>query len=97
MQEPLPSADYYYLVSRSDRRPNCDVYSWKLDQSLPTVPIPLRVPDPDILVDLGAVFATAYERGRFFRRMNYAGPIPVVVSNRDKGWVESVVKQSAVR
>jgi hypothetical protein len=97
MQEPLPSADYYYFVSRSQRRPNCDVYSWKLDQSLPTVPIPLRAPDPDILVDLGAVFATAYARGRFFRRLNYAGPIPAVVNNRDKGWVESVAKQAAVR
>jgi hypothetical protein len=97
MQEPLPSADYYYFVSRSERRPNCDVYSWKLDQSLPTVPIPLRAPDPDILVDLGAVFATAYARGRFFRRVNYAGPIPAVVNNRDKGWVESVAKQAPVR
>ncbi len=41
LQEPLPAADYYYLVSRGDRRPDCDVYRWKLDRPLPTLPIPL--------------------------------------------------------
>jgi len=92
---PLPAADYYYLLSRGDRRPDCNVYHWKLDQPLPTLPIALRTPDPDILVDLGAVFATAYERGRFFRRINYAGPIPAVISRQDRAWVESVVKRAA--
>lgn len=26
LQDPLPPADYYYLVSRGDRRPDCQVY-----------------------------------------------------------------------
>jgi hypothetical protein len=97
VQEPLPPADYYYLVSHGDRRPDCDVYRWTLREPLPTLPIPLRAPDPDIFVDLGAVFATAYTRARFFRRINYLGPIPAVVSNRDQAWVESVLKGTGAR
>lgn len=94
VQEPLPPADYYYLVSHGDRRPDCDVYRWTLRDPLPRVSIPLRAPDPDIFVDLGAVFATAYARARFFRRINYQGPIPAVVSERDQAWVESVLQKS---
>jgi hypothetical protein len=94
VQEPLPPADYYYLVSHGDRRPDCDVYRWTLRDPLPTLPVPLRAPDPEIFVDLGAVFATAYERARFFRRINYQAPIPAVVSKRDRPWVESVLQTS---
>jgi hypothetical protein len=90
VQEPLPPADYYYQVSHGDRRPDCNVYRWTLWEPLPTLPVPLRAPDPDIFVDLGAVFATAYTRARFFRRINYQGPIPAVVGKRDQAWVESV-------
>ncbi len=86
-----------FLVSHGERRPDCEVYRWTLRDPLPTLPIPLRAPDPDIFVDLGAVFATAYARGRFFRRINYQGPMPAVVSGRDQAWVESVLKQAAAR
>jgi hypothetical protein len=95
MGKPLPAADHYYLVSRSDRRPDCDVYRWQLDRPLPALPVPLRTPDPDICVDLAALFNTAYARGRFFRRINYQAPIPTVINKRDQAWVESVVKPAA--
>jgi hypothetical protein len=38
---------------------------------LPTLPVPLRDADPDVLINLAAVFTTAYDRGRFSRRINY--------------------------
>jgi hypothetical protein len=97
VQEPLPLADYYYLVSHGDRRPDCNVYRWTLREPLPTLPVPLRAPDPDIFVDLGAVFATAYSRARFFRRINYQAPIPTVVNKRDQAWVEGVLKHAEAR
>jgi hypothetical protein len=91
LQQPLPPGDYYYLLSRSDRRPDCQVYHWKLRQPLTTLPVPLRAPDADVMIDLGAVFATAYERGRFRRRLPYQGPVPAFVSEKDRAWVESVL------
>jgi hypothetical protein len=92
MQIPLPPADYYYLVSRGDQRPDCQVYSWTLKQPLPKLPVPLRDPDPDILIDLGAVFTTAYERGRFRRRINYLAPAPAQFGDADRRWVEALVR-----
>lgn len=68
---PLPLADYYAFVSRSDNRPNCEVYAWTIHEPLPTIPIPLRAPDPDILLDLGKVFQKTFARGRYARSLAY--------------------------
>src|SRR5262249_54953635 len=93
LQLPLPPADYYYLVSRGDQRPNCQVYRWTLRQSLPTLPVPLRAPDADLHIDLAAVFATAYERGRFFRRLSYQGPVPAFLRDDNQQWCEAIARQ----
>jgi hypothetical protein len=90
LERSLPLADYYYLLSRSDRRPDCQVYFWTLRQPLPTLPVPLRAPDPDVFINLASVFSTAYDRGRFHRRLPYHGPVPASVAEQDRPWVESV-------
>lgn len=76
LNRPLPSADYYAFVSRADRRPSCDVYSWTVRVPLPVLPIPLLAPDPDIEVDLQAAFNVAYQRGRYDRLVRYNEPPP---------------------
>ncbi len=58
MGRPLPPEDYFAFISRSDFRPNAEVYAWKLRDMLPVIPIPLRSPDPDIQIDLKAIFTT---------------------------------------
>lgn len=93
LQQPLPPADYYYLVSRGDQRPDCQVYRWTLRQRLPTLPVPLRAPDADLHIDLASVFATAYERGRFFQRLGYQGPAPAFLREDDRRWCEAIVRQ----
>jgi hypothetical protein len=93
LQQSLPPADYYYLLSRGDQRPDCQVYHWTLRQPLPTLPVPLRAPDADLHIDLAAVFATAYDRGRFYRRLNYQGPVPAFLREDNRQWCEAIVQQ----
>lgn len=93
LDKPLPPADCYYLLSRADHRPDCQVYFWSLRQPLPRLPVPLHDPDPDILIDLEAVFTTAYERGRFQKRLNYQGPLPAHLRAADKTWAQSVPRK----
>jgi len=52
MKKPMPAGDYFALVARAERRPDCDVYAWSIRQPLPTIPIPLNVPDSDLLLNL---------------------------------------------
>ena len=84
--KPLPFADYYYTVARAEQRPDCQVYGWMLPDALPSMPIPLRLPDKDVLVDLAAVFKQAFERGRFLRRLPYRGEPPAGMSAEQRTW-----------
>jgi hypothetical protein len=86
MRKPLPPGDYYTLISRGDQ-PASKVYAWTVRDPLPTLPIPLRAPDPDIWFDLGALFATTYERGRYERRLSYGEPLELPLREEDRSWV----------
>lgn len=72
---PLPPAHYYAIIARVDRRPDGDVYAWTVRDPLPMIPVPLKAPDQDVLVDLAPVFATAFERGRYAQSLRY-GALP---------------------
>ena len=87
LERPLPVGDYFALIAHADRRFDCDVYAWSLRHPLPRLPIPLRAPDPDLVIDLAAVFATAYDRGRFGRRLRYEGPPVGPLRDADREWV----------
>jgi hypothetical protein len=94
---PLPRGDYYAMVFRTDRRPDVDVYGWSLRNPLPTVAIPLRAPDADITLDLAAVVGTAYDRGRYDRKLRYGKPIPPPpVSTDDAKWADGLLRAAGL-
>jgi hypothetical protein len=92
MSRPLPAGDYYALVSRAERRPDCDVYAWTVRDRLPMIPIPLARPDPDVRVDLAAVFTTAYNRGRYARLIDYTAIPAVVRKHDDRTWADKIAR-----
>jgi hypothetical protein len=69
--EPLPDGDYFAFVGRWDRRPKLDVYHWLVHERLPVIPIPLKVGDPDVALDLQAAFERTYERGGYDYALDY--------------------------
>jgi hypothetical protein len=98
MERPLPPGDYYALVSRAERRPDCDVFAWTVRDRLPTIPIPLLPPDPDVLVDLAPPFASVYERGRYARLIKYHAPLDLPLAPEDRAWAEELARaRSAAR
>jgi hypothetical protein len=92
MAKPLPPGDFYAMISRGDRWPDCEVYAWELIRPLPRIPIPLRAPDPDIVVDLQEAFATTFERGPYDRIVRYDRPIGLNLSDDGRRWVEERLK-----
>jgi hypothetical protein len=93
---PLPPGDYYALVSRGDGRSACRVYAWTVREPLPKLPIPLREPDPDVQFDLDAVFAMAYERGRYARLLPYGEPLQLPLREDDRQWVQEQERKRGV-
>jgi hypothetical protein len=92
LSKPLPPGDYYVNVFRGDRKPDVDVFTWKLRDKLPTVPIPLRAPDKDVPLNLGEALRTAYERGRYDRKLRYERPLDPPLAGADADWAQSLSK-----
>jgi hypothetical protein len=92
LKKPLPAGDYFALIYRSDRRPDCNVYAWTVRQPLPPIPIPLKAPDPDVRIDLNAVLTVAYERGRYARVLDYKAAPSVPLSGETLDWITQQAK-----
>lgn len=93
---PLPAGDYYAFLSRADRRFTCDVFAWSLQDKLPTLPVPLRSPDSDVLIDLQTLFEMAYTRGRYARILPNSGRPAAVIPEQHRAWVAERA-QSVIR
>jgi len=89
LEEPVPLAPYYVMVSRATHRPHVSVWPIALNARLPVLPIPLLEPDPDVMLDLGAVVASVYERGGYDARIDYRTPVPPPAhAEQEAVWVE---------
>ena len=95
LRHALPPGDCFAFVSRADRRQDCEVYAWSIRRPLPKVPVPLLAPDPDVWLDLAELFATAYERGRYARLIDYQAPLPLPLAPEDRAWAEELARASA--
>ena len=95
--ERLPQGDYFAFVTRVERRPQVDVYSWPLDRRLSTIPIPLSEGDPDVQLDLQVVFDTTYDRAGYDYALKYSKPIDPPLSESQQAWVaEHLAKRATV-
>ena len=88
----LPPHHYYAVVARSTSRPDAQVYTWTVRDPLPSLPIPLRAPDADVLLNLGEAFELTYRLGRFARIVRHGSPLPesLPLSPADREWAESL-------
>ncbi len=82
-----PVGDYFAMVSRAERRPLVDVYGWPLLHRLPTIAIPLASPDPDITLDLQAIFNLVYDRAGYDYALDYEQPTIPPLSETELAWL----------
>jgi Protein of unknown function (DUF4058) len=62
--------------------------SWSIRDPLPTIPVPLMAPDPDISLDLAAVFGAVYRRGQYERSIDYQAPLELPLAPKDRTWAQ---------
>ena len=93
LDDPLPPGDYYALLTRQARRDACEVFSWSARDALPTLPVPLRPEDGDVMLDLAAVFEATYDRGAFDRGLSrrYTADPPPLLGEADQQWAAGLV------
>lgn len=81
-----PVGDYFALISRASRRPMASVYGWLLTHRLPVIPIPLAQGDPDVKLDLQAVFDGVYDRAGYDYSLDYRLDVLPLLSESEKKW-----------
>jgi Protein of unknown function (DUF4058) len=76
--------DYRILISRSEQRPDADLYGFNLPEPIPYFPLPLKNPEesiaplapPVIAINLQNILEALYDRAGYEYRIDYQQPIP---------------------
>jgi hypothetical protein len=74
-----------------------EVWHSTIREALPRVHLPLSAGDPDLVVDLQAVFTRAYDEAGYARRMDYRKEPPRPLSPEDASWADALLRQKGLR
>ncbi len=91
MVDQLPQSNFCALVGRSSRLPKVEVYAWTIRDRLPTIPVPVKKDDPDVLLDLQAAFSAVYDRARYDLTLNYAAELQPPLPQEDAEWMRELL------
>ena len=97
LEKPVPKAAYYIVLSRVQKRPVVEVWPVQIWDKLPTIPVPLLHPDPDVPLDLNSVVASVYERGAYDRIIDYRQPPPPPLTDEESQWIDRWLRAKGLR
>lgn len=96
--DPLPNEPYFVFLSRAERWPEIAIWPCALQKPLPTVPVPLRRPDPDVALPLTQVLHQVYRNARYDLQVDYhAAPPPPDLSPTDATWLDTHLRERGLR
>ena len=89
MHPRLPDVPYLVLLTRAQAS-TVEVWPIKLSETLPTLPVPLRAPDPEAILDLSAALRTIYDTALYHLSIDYTqDPPPPPLSNEELTWLST--------
>jgi hypothetical protein len=92
-----PDWRYVVSVSRARNRSRLEVYAIRLQDRLPRCRIPLRPADPDVVLDLPAVFARCYAVGGYDLLVDYNAEPPVTLPPAALTWLHTHLQSQGIR
>jgi hypothetical protein len=90
---PLRPSDYRVLVSRGDQRTQTRYWPIGVRQALPVIAVPLRGKDPEVPLDLGAVFRTVYDRAAYDVSVDYRKEPQPPLQGDDATWARALLRR----
>lgn len=83
-------------VSRSARRHRPEIYVFPLREALPAFRVPLRLTDPDVLVELQPLIDRCYRTGRYWLLDYREDPKPPLAPE-DAQWADQQLRSAGLR
>jgi hypothetical protein len=96
-KDSLPPHRYLVSVNRAPDKYRFEMYPIPLQRRLPRFRVPLREPDPDVPLDLQAMFTRCYDDGGYTDFVDYRQPPPVLLSPEEVAWVDGLLKGKGLR
>ncbi|MBC8160822.1 MAG: DUF4058 family protein [Roseiflexaceae bacterium] len=94
----LPSEPYFVFLSRVERRPILEIWPISLRTPIPPVPIPLRRPDADVVLDLNRALRQIYQSARYDLRIDYRRPPPLpTLPAAELAWLDAHLRETGKR
>ena len=87
------SASHYQMFLLRAGSNRAAYYSVNIQDKLPVLPVPLKSPDPDVLLDLNKCMTLIFERSLYHLSIDYKkDPPPPAFSDAEKLWIQEVIK-----
>jgi hypothetical protein len=96
-RRPLPPCEYLVHVSRMSKRPKGLIWPIRLPQRLPSIPIPLKLEDPDASLELQTVLDTAYDRAGYDLSVDYSRDPTPPLPKEWEAWADKWLEEKGVR
>ncbi len=91
----IPNSHYRMTVARANN--GVEVWAVRMQDGLPTIPIPLLPPDPDVPLDLASAIQVVYEEADYDLTIDYTRqPPPPQLSETDVDWLQGVLPPQEV-
>ena len=89
-------SNYRILVSRSEYRPQAELYPFELQETIPSFPLPLRQGDREPIVNLQELINGVYERAGFDLAIDYTRFSVPPLTETDAIWVKELLKKQTL-
>lgn len=88
------NASHYQMMLLRAGTHNAALWAINVQDELPVLPVPLRAPDPDVVLELGKALDIIFERSLYHLSINYAEkPAPPAFSEEDRVWIQQIVQK----
>ncbi|MEH2070781.1 MAG: DUF4058 family protein [Nostoc sp.] len=88
--------DYRILVSRVENRPQSDLYTFNLQDTISLFPLRLRTGDSEPLVDLQSLLAGIYDRTSYDLVIDYSQQPALQLLEENAVWVDAVLRKKGL-
>lgn len=89
-QPQIPESHYRVTVTRANDR--LEVWAIQMQDCLPTIPIPLLPPDPDVPLDLSHALHLVYEEADYDLTIDYSRQPPLpTLTEADQQWLKRMI------
>ena len=89
--------DYLVSLHRGGQPWRYEVWPITLRQGLPRIRVPLADSDPDVVLDVQAVFNRCYDEGGYARRLDYRREPPTPLEGDNATWAAAWLSERGLR